>query len=280
MATSAHQLFLLADHIKLTLLERQRASSLSLPTTAQTSQISRSLESLRDGLASLGRQKFDQEAAGEDISDLESQISRLQSQYDELEADFSSSSPSDTTKTPNDPALEQDFAAAQSRPQGARSSSLRKAAKSPGSKAVRFRDNPSAEEEPYRDDVADDANRAALFDNKPYSDEPSGPDQENMDNQQIHTYHKQVLRDQDDQLDRLGASIGRQRDLSIQMGNELDDQAVLLDDVDQAVDRHQGTLDRAKGRLNKISRGAKDNWSWVTIGCLILILVLLIVLLK
>ncbi|KAG8623786.1 hypothetical protein KVT40_008762 [Elsinoe batatas] len=279
MATTPHQLFLLADHIKLTLLERQRAQSLSLATTAQSSQISRSLESLRDGLASLGRQKFDEEAAGEDITDLESQISRLQLQYDELEADFSSSNTSEVTKTPNDPALQRDFAAAQSRPQGMRSSSLRKGAKSPGSKAVRFRDNPSAEEEPYKDDVADDANRAALFD-KPYSDEPEGPDQENMDNQQIHTYHKQVLRDQDDQLDQLGLSIGRQRDLSIQMGNELDDQAVLLDDVDQSVDRHQGTLDRAKGRLNKISRGAKDNWSWVTIGCLILVLVLLIVLLK
>ena len=94
MATSSHQLFLLADHIKLTLLERQRAASLSLPTTAQTSQISRSLESLRDGLAALGRQKFDQEAAGEDISDLASQIARLQSQYEDLEADFSISSPS------------------------------------------------------------------------------------------------------------------------------------------------------------------------------------------
>ncbi|PNS18463.1 hypothetical protein CAC42_6280 [Sphaceloma murrayae] len=252
--TNPHQLFLLADHIKLSLLERQRAQSLDLDSTKQDNQISRSLDSLREGLESLERQKFDQEAAGEDITDLADQITRLRDQHTSLDSEFSSSSStsSQTTSIPNDPSLSPDFSAAKSRPSAARSSSLRKKTKSPA-KAVRFRDDPSAETDPYRDnDGADEASRAALFD-KPYSDEPEGPDQTGMDNLQIHSYHKQVLRDQDDQLDRLGESIGRQRDLSIQMGNELDDQAVLLDDVDQGVDRHQGTLDRARGRLGKIT---------------------------
>lgn len=44
------QLFLLADHIKLSLLERQRAISLNLEPSAQDGQISRSLESLREGI--------------------------------------------------------------------------------------------------------------------------------------------------------------------------------------------------------------------------------------
>lgn len=289
MTTNPHQLFLLADHIKLSLLERQRAQSLDLDSSKQNSQILRSLESLRDGLEALERQKFDQEAAGEDITDLTDQIKRLHTQYASLDSEFSPatpSTPSKSTSTPNDPNLSPDFSAAQSRPtrqQSMRSSSLRKTAKSPNTnaKAVRFRDDPSAEEGRYRDDDgADEASRTALFD-RPYSDEPeSGLNQGSMDNQQIHAYHKQVLRDQDDQLDQLGLSVGRQRDLSIQMGNELDDQAVLLEEVDQGVDRHQGTLDRAKSRLGKINRQAKDNWSWVTIGCLILVLVLLIVLLK
>lgn len=53
MAPNANQYFLLADHIKLSLLERQRAVSLKLPATAQDGQISASLESLREGIASL-----------------------------------------------------------------------------------------------------------------------------------------------------------------------------------------------------------------------------------
>lgn len=86
--------------------------------------------------------------------------------------------------------------------------------------------------------------------------------------------------EQDDQLDRLGESVGRQRDLSIQMGTELDEHVGMLDDIDEGVDRHQGTLDRARKRLGTVSRRAKDNWSWLTIGILILVLVLLILVLK
>jgi len=142
---------------------------------------------------------------------------------------------------------------------------------------VRFRDNASDEEET----PADAANRSALF-NQPYRDEPSdeAPNQDDLSNTQIHTFHKQVLRDQDDQLETLGRSIGRQRDLSIQMGTELDEQAVMLRDVDEGVDRHQGALDRGNTRIKSITRKAKDNWSWLTIGILVMILVLLIVLLN
>jgi hypothetical protein len=50
--TNSSQLFLLADHIKLSLLERQRAVSLDLEPNAQDGEISRSLESLREGITS------------------------------------------------------------------------------------------------------------------------------------------------------------------------------------------------------------------------------------
>jgi hypothetical protein len=59
MATNPPQLFLLADHIKLSLLERQRAISLNLPSTSQDAQISRSLEQLRSGIESLQSQVED-----------------------------------------------------------------------------------------------------------------------------------------------------------------------------------------------------------------------------
>ncbi|KAK5165379.1 uncharacterized protein LTR77_008908 [Saxophila tyrrhenica] len=263
-SASPHQLFLLADHLKLSLLERQRAVSFNLESHKQDSDISRSLTSLQEGIEHLESQEADLGQAADSSSDL----SRLRRQYEELYSQFHGAAPSSPEiQRPNNPSLQLDFAAAQSRPTQPRRN-----------KSVRFRDDPSAEEQ---EDPVDVANRAALFsDQERYRDEPSGPDQSELGNQQIHAYHKQVLRDQDEQLDTLGQSIGRQRVLGIQMGNELEEQNELLDDVESGVDRHQSTLDRARNRLGTVARKSKDNWSWMTIGILIVVLVLLIVVLN
>jgi syntaxin 8 len=101
-----------------------------------------------------------------------------------------------------------------------------------------------------------------------------------MSNQQVYDHHDQIMRDQDDQLDRLGESIGRQHQLSIQIGDELDGHVALLDGMDGDVDRHQSRLDNAKRRIDKIRRSAGENWSMMTIIGLIIVLVILIVLLK
>ena len=141
----------------------------------------------------------------------------------------------------------------------------------PFPKSVRFSDSPSVQEE-------EDA-RNALF---PYRDDPtSAPsDQSHLDNQQIHAYHSQVLEEQDEALDRLGESIGRQRELSIQIGDELDEHVQMLDEVDGHVDRHQGRLDTARKNLGTVARKAKDNLQLTVILILIIILVLLIIVLK
>jgi hypothetical protein len=59
------QYFLLADHIKLSLLERQRAISLNLEPTSQDGHISRSLESLREGLEKVEAERIRLEEAGD-----------------------------------------------------------------------------------------------------------------------------------------------------------------------------------------------------------------------
>jgi syntaxin 8 len=262
MSTSSpHQLFLLADHLKLSLLERQRAISLNLEANKQDSHIPRSLANLQEGIEHLESQEADLGQA----EDSSSELSRLRKQYEDLYSQFHGNAPpSPELRKPNDPSLREDFDAALSTPSQSRRN-----------KSVRFRDNPNEE------DPVETANRAALFsDTERYRDEPEAPDQSQLDNQQIHAYHKQVLRDQDDQLDTLGQSLGRQRVLGIQMGNELDEQNELLDDVERGVDRHTTTLDRARRRLGTVARKSKDNWSWLTIGILIVILVLLIVVLN
>lgn len=60
-----NQYFLLADHIKLSLLERQRAIALNLEPTSQDGHISRSLESLKDGLDDIAKERVRLQEAGE-----------------------------------------------------------------------------------------------------------------------------------------------------------------------------------------------------------------------
>ncbi|MCJ1311305.1 hypothetical protein MMC25_004976 [Agyrium rufum] len=285
------QLYLLADHIKLSLLERQRAISLNLEPTTQDGNISRSLESMQEGIeavdAEAARLKSTEDSF-RSAANLEEQASRLRTQYHDLESQFRGFPTDSTTSSlkPNDPSLKSDFDQAKDLPRS--QSSLRRGRDASGalpspnpSKSVRFSDNPrNASSATPEIDAQEQANRAALF---PYRDEPENngpPDQSNLDNQHIHEYHRNVLQDQDEQLDRLGVSIGRQRDLSIQIGDELDDHVQMLDEVDYHVDRHQTRLDGARKNLGNIARKAKDNKQLTTILCLIIILVLLIIILK
>jgi syntaxin 8 len=54
--TNPSQLFLLADHVKLSLLERQRAISMNLDSSSQDGHISRSMDTLGSGIETLENQ--------------------------------------------------------------------------------------------------------------------------------------------------------------------------------------------------------------------------------
>ncbi|KAI9679434.1 MAG: hypothetical protein M1817_005456 [Caeruleum heppii] len=275
------QLFLLADHIKLSLLERQRAISLNLEPSSQDGQIARSLESLREGVEKVEQQR--DESPSETLND---QARRLRTQYDDLTSQFRgfpSAISNASLAQPNDPSLSADFSHAKDpRPRNPSSSSfLRRSSNNDdttptSAKSVRFTDSPSIAEPSPSDE---DTTRAALF---PYRDDPSSdpPDHSALDNEQIHVYHSNVVAEQDEQLDRLGESIGRQRELSIQIGDELDSHVQLLDEVDEHVDRHQTRLDQARKRLGVVARRAKDNKQLTIILVLIIVLILLIVITK
>ncbi|EKJ78491.1 hypothetical protein NXS19_010342 [Fusarium pseudograminearum] len=262
--SSASQLFLLADHIKLSLLERQRAKNLNLEGDSQDGHISRSFDQFRDGLTSLREEEQRLTEAGDATaaSSLTESISSLQKQLDDLTAQFRGHPSSSTTETlthPNSEELADDFEHATST-----SPTSRKP------KTVRFSDTPPSPSTElfgrYRDNPDDSAG---------YRDEA-----QEMDNQQLHQYHAQILEQQDEQLDRLGESIGRQRELSMQIGDELDSHVAMLDDVEAVTDRHQSRLDRASRMLGKVARGAGENKQMTTIVVLIIILVLLIAILK
>jgi syntaxin 8 len=223
--------------------------------------------------------------------ELTSTIPSLQKQLNDLTAQFHGFATPSTTTTlthPNDPLLQPDFthatsASSQSLSQSQNlSSSIKKPTASPrtSGKTVRFRDSGSANpSNPSEDDI-----EAQLF--GPYRDDPSNDasgyrdEAQQMSNQQIHAYHSDILAQQDEQLDRLGESIGRQRELSMQIGDELDSHVAMLDEVDVVVDRHQSRLDRGRKMLGKIARGAGENKQMTAIVILIIVLVLLIAVLK
>jgi len=280
--SNPNALLLLADHIKLSLLEQKRAKTLNLRRDSQDGHVSRSLDQFREGLASLEKEQQRLQELGDEskASSLGDTLESLRKQHADLSSQFhghASTATASTLTHPNDPSLAADFAHAQS--------SHTESQPAP-KKAVRF-SSPSTDLEsqstrsntnnnplfPYRDNPAADDDTAGYQDHIAASD---------LSNTQIHAYHQQILSDQDAQLDALGASIARQRELSMQIGDELDSQVVLLDESEQAADRQASTLARARRQVGRIARGASsgDGRQMLAIVVLIIVLVLLIVILK
>ena len=59
------QLYLLADHIKLSLLERQRAISLNLEPNSQDGHISKSLDLMREGIEKVEQEQQQKAESGD-----------------------------------------------------------------------------------------------------------------------------------------------------------------------------------------------------------------------
>ncbi|CAG8453796.1 12048_t:CDS:2 [Acaulospora morrowiae] len=89
-----------------------------------------------------------------------------------------------------------------------------------------------------------------------------------MDNTQVLLLQERIIREQDEDLDRLDAAIGRQRELSIMIGEELDSHIELLTDTEAIVNQTDGKLNKAKRGLLKISKKAQKNGSTCLVASL------------
>ncbi|KAL2116689.1 hypothetical protein VTJ04DRAFT_8857 [Mycothermus thermophilus] len=212
--SNPNALLLLADHIKLSLLEQQRAKTLNLPRDSQDGRISRSLDQFREGLEALEREQHRLREAGDESRPLH----------------------------------------------------LPRALPSPSLRGQLF---------PYRDDPDTPGPRLVDDDSAGYRAEI---DARNMSNVQIHAYHDQILREQDAQLDALGASIARQRELSERIGDELESQVLLLDESDRAADRQASALARARRHVGRVARGAAESGEGRQMGAIVLLIVVLVLL--
>ncbi|KHJ33722.1 putative snare complex subunit [Erysiphe necator] len=271
-----NQYFLLADHIKLSLLERQVAIHSNTKSASQDSYLSSLLESLREGIEKINIEQSRLENLGDkDASQTIQEIQKnLQAQYDDFITKFRDITPTKVMSNSlhiNDAVSSGHVMETPERSLiGLSTKSLKTSIRgSPNtpitSKTVRFSDSPQR------------TNSSLFF---PYRDEPNSIDGSQFDNQQLLSYHSRIMNQQDQALDNLSKSIQRQRELSIQIGGELHEQVEILDGIDENVDRHQTRLRQTMKQLETTARNVKNSKQIKIIAILITILVILIIILN
>ncbi|XP_035683254.1 syntaxin-6-like isoform X1 [Branchiostoma floridae] len=87
-----------------------------------------------------------------------------------------------------------------------------------------------------------------------------------------------IVESQDDQLEMVSGSVGVLKNMSHQIGNELDEQAVMLDDLGHEIDSTQSRLDGVLKKIAKVSHMSNDKRQWTAIIVLLVIMFILIIL--
>ncbi|KAJ9082170.1 hypothetical protein DSO57_1006907 [Entomophthora muscae] len=95
-------------------------------------------------------------------------------------------------------------------------------------------------------------------------------------NSQILEMQRQTFEDQDRNLDMLSQSLGRQREIGVIIGQELEHHVMLLDETSNAVDMTEARLNQAQSRLHRIDRKSKQ---CKLCGALVVLFIVLLVLL-
>jgi syntaxin 8 len=241
------RLRLLAEQLRLSIVERQRLIESGIETLPDDDEeMHQSLATLQRGIAKLSGNgsSYLTDAQQDELADLRAEYKKLRVLLPQADADLHEPFYDDERSRRTPPSIpykdEPEDLAARRSLLGTAATSL--AAR----KSVRFSEN-SAEDRSGNDELLQ--------------------------------RQSQVMAQQDLSLDVLSESISRQRELSIQIGDELDVQNGLLDEVDGMVDRSTNRLDSAARRLKSFTTSARENSRLTLIFLLILILFLLLVIL-
>ncbi|XP_005098867.1 syntaxin-6 [Aplysia californica] len=87
-----------------------------------------------------------------------------------------------------------------------------------------------------------------------------------------------LIRNQDDQLDMIGSSVGVLKNMSQQIGNELEDQNLMLDEFHHEMDNTETKMDQTMKKMAKVLHMSNDRRQWCAIGVLSLVLLIIIIL--
>ncbi|CAN6674937.1 syntaxin-8 [Trichomonascus vanleenenianus] len=264
MPGTGSKLLLLVDQTQVSIEERNRLIALKLePSKSDDAEIERSLHTIRDGMSSLQmEQANERKKVGGDKSRLDKGaklLDRLMTGYGKLLDNYGKDSRVNIEHLEYHPPNMDDDEEGVIENDGGREARR--------NKSVRFKDS-----------LVDGEGAQESF-ITPYRDNPDEEEEELSDNG-MYQQQQQAMREQDQHLDRLSQSVSRQRDLSIQIDDELSHHIRLLDEVDELTDRSQSRLDQARKGLEVFSRKARENGSMLTIGILLIIFIILVAVLK
>lgn len=93
-----------------------------------------------------------------------------------------------------------------------------------------------------------------------------------------HQQQQTMMREQDEQLDGVFRSVGVLRGQAEDMGRELEEQGVMLDEVDTLADRVGGKLQVGTKKIAEVIRRNEDTYSSCCIAVLIVVLIILLIL--
>jgi len=91
--------------------------------------------------------------------------------------------------------------------------------------------------------------------------------------------HAQLeMRKQDDNLDTLHGAVGRLKDMSVQIGTELDEQNIMLDELDSDVDKTQEAMEVITVKTKELIQQSGGCQMFMVIVFLSVVLLFLVVL--
>lgn len=116
---------------------------------------------------------------------------------------------------------------------------------------------------------------AAARNKNPFDDEDDEPILDNQTNvETLRSEQQQIIKEQDKGLDNLSQVIARQKKMALRIGNEIEDQNVIIDNIADQMDHTVDRVDRETRHVEAVSE--KDStWSYwlVIIGMFVAIIV-------
>ena len=81
--------------------------------------------------------------------------------------------------------------------------------------------------------------------------------------------HQELFNEQEKHIELISSRVGTLKNISETMHNELEDQAVLLDEMGREMDTAENRLDTVMKKVTKLLHMSSDRRQWTVIGVLI-----------
>ncbi|KAL3875536.1 hypothetical protein ACJMK2_033480 [Sinanodonta woodiana] len=95
-------------------------------------------------------------------------------------------------------------------------------------------------------------------------------------NSQIRDQQQQIIQEQDQGLEALSGVISRQKQIALDIGNEVDDQNVLIDDITDHVGKTDDRIKRETRHIKIVDRKSATCCYWVVIVLLFVVIIVVV----